>query len=138
MTAGYLFVNMENNTGSYAGAGHPPLLHWRAQTGKTSEYKENGLVVGPFSHSTYSATAFPCERGDRIVLFTDGIVEATDSLGKEFGIDRLKRILESKHDLPASRFADALLYGLSGWSAHAIGTGQTDDLTVLVIGFEDQ
>jgi len=51
-------------------------------------------------------------------------------------MDRLKRILESKHDLSASRFADALLYQLSDWSEHSIGTSQADDLTLLTIDFK--
>jgi len=138
VTAAYLFVDMQKNTASYAGSAHPPVLHWRAQTGEATEYEENGLMLGPFSDSTYSATTFAVERGDRIVLFTDGIVETTDSSGNQFGMERLKKILESKQDLPASRFADSLLNGLSDWSKHAIGTGQTDDLTVLAIDFKDR
>ena len=92
-------------------------------------------MLGPFADSTYSATTFALERGDRIVLFTDGIVETTDSSGNQFGMESLKKVLESKQDLPASRFADSLLYALSDWSEHAIGTGQKDDITVLAIDF---
>jgi serine phosphatase RsbU (regulator of sigma subunit) len=136
VTAAYLFVDMGKNTVSYAGSAHPPLLHCRAKTGKAIEYEENGLMLGPFSDSTYSATTFSFERGDRIILFTDGIIEATDPSGNQFGMDRLKKILESRHDLSANRLADALLYGLSDWSEHAIGMGQTDDLTVLAIDFK--
>jgi len=135
VTAAYLFVDMEKNTVSYAGSAHPPLLHCRAKTGEATEYEENGLMLGPFADSTYSATTFALERGDRIVLFTDGIVETTDSSGNQFGMESLKKVLESKQDLPASRFADSLLYALSDWSEHAIGTGQKDDITVLAIDF---
>jgi sulfur transfer complex TusBCD TusB component (DsrH family) len=69
------------------------------QTGKAIEYLENGLSLGPFSDSTYSATTFLLEKGDRIVLATDGVVEAVDSSGGQFGMDRLKQVLESNHDL---------------------------------------
>src|SRR5215469_1172622 len=136
VTAAYLFVDIQKNTASYAGGAHPPLLHWHAATGEAVEYEENGLMLGPFSDSNYSTATFSLEKGDRIVLFTDGIVEAINSSGDQFGMDRLKRILESKHDLSASRFADALLYQLSDWSEHAIGTSQTDDLTLLTIDFK--
>jgi phosphoserine phosphatase RsbU/P len=136
VTAAYVFVDMEKNTADYAGGGHPPILHWRAGTREVTEYVENGLMLGPFLDSTYSAITFALEEGDRIVLFTDGIVEAVDSLGNEFGMDRIKQILESKHALTTNRFADALLYGLSSWSEHAIGTGQSDDITVLTIDFK--
>jgi sigma-B regulation protein RsbU (phosphoserine phosphatase) len=136
VTAAYLFVDMEKNTAHYAGGAHLPILRWRAGTHEVTEYMENGLMLGPFSDPTYSAITFVLEQGDRIVLITDGIVEALDSSGNEFGMDRLKQILESKHALPANRFVDALLYGLSDWTEHAIGTGQADDITVLAIDFK--
>jgi len=48
----------------------------------------------------------------------------------------VRHILESKHDLRPGRFVDALLYGLSGWSEDAIGSSQSDDITLLVIDFK--
>ena len=136
VTAIYLFVNLEKGTVVYAGSAHQPLLFLQAKTGKASEYSENGFMLGPFSDSIYSAMTFSLEKGDKIVLITDGVVEATDSSGEQFGIDRVKRLLESKHELPVNRFADALLYALSDWSEHAVGTGQADDITLLVIDFK--
>jgi sigma-B regulation protein RsbU (phosphoserine phosphatase) len=137
VTAAYVFVDMEKNTVNYAGAGHPPLLIWRAKNSEATECVENGLMLGPFSDPTYSAVSFSIEKGDRILLVTDGILEAVDSSGSEFGTDRLRQVLESKHALPASRFVDALLYGLSAWSEHAIGSRQADDITVLIIAFKE-
>jgi serine phosphatase RsbU (regulator of sigma subunit) len=136
VTAAYLFVDMEKSMANYAGGAHPPLLLRRARTREVNEYVENGLMLGPFSDSTYSAITFSLERGDRIVLITDGIIEAADSLGNEFGMDRLRQILESNHALPASRFTDAVLDGLSAWSEHATGSAQSDDLTLLTIDFK--
>ena len=136
VTAAYLFVDLENGTFQYAGAGHPPLLMWQAKLGRASEYVENGLMLGPFATSTYSSVSFSLEHSDRIVLFTDGIVEAKNPSGIEFGVDRVRQILQSKHDLPLGRFADAVLYGLSDWSEHAIGSSQSDDMTLLAIDFK--
>jgi len=136
VTAAYLFVDMENSTVNYAGAGHPPLLLWRARTGTTTAYTENGFLLGPFPDSSYSTLTFSLEKGDRIVLITDGIVEAKDSAAREFGIDRLRQIMESGHDLPGNRFAEALLQRLSSWSERAIGANQSDDITLLVIDYK--
>ena len=135
VTAAYLFVDTEKSMANYAGAAHPPLLLWRARTREVSEYVQNGLMLGPFLDSTYSAITFSLEKGDRIVLITDGITEAADSLGNQFEMDGLRQILESNHALPASRFTDAVLDGLSAWSEHAIGSAQSDDLTLLTIDF---
>jgi len=135
VTAAYVFVDMANNTVSYAGAAHPPLLWWHANTQHASECLENGLMLGPFRDSTYSAMTFALEKGDEIILVTDGILEAKDSSGDEFGMDRLRTTIKSNHALSANTFADALLAGLSTWSETTIGPGQTDDITLIVAGF---
>ena len=127
---------MANNTVSYAGAAHPPLLWWHAKTQQASECLENGLMLGPFLDSKYSAITFALEKGDEIILVTDGFLEARDSSGDQFGMDRLKRTVESNHALSANPFADALLVGLSTWSESTIGPGQTDDITLIVAGFQ--
>ena len=136
VTAAYLFVDLENGTLKYSGAAHPPLLRWQAKVGRATEYVENGLMLGPFADASYSSVSFPMEQGDRVVLFTDGLVEAKNSSGKEFRVERVRQILESKHGLSLGRFADALLYGLSHWSEHAIGSSQSDDITLLAVDFK--
>jgi len=93
-------------------------------------------MLGPFPDSTYPAMTFSLEKGEKIVLITDGVVETMNKSGGQFGMDRVKRLLESKYDLPANQFADALLYALSDWSTDAVGTGQSDDITLLVIDFK--
>ena len=99
VTAAYLFVDMEKSSMSYAGAGHPPLLLWRESTGTACELMENGLVLGQFPEATYSVVQVPVGAGDRTVLYTDGIPEATNPSEQEFGGDRFKRFLEINHTL---------------------------------------
>jgi sigma-B regulation protein RsbU (phosphoserine phosphatase) len=136
VTAIYLFIDLERSTAIYAGSAHSPLLHWQVKTEKVTEYCENGLMLGPFPDSTYPAMTFSLEKGEKIVLITDGVVETVNKSGGQFGMDRVKRLLESKYDLRANQFADALLYALSDWSTDAVGTGQSDDITLLVIDFK--
>ena len=76
------------------------------------------------------------ESGDRIVLHTDGIVEATNTSDEPFGIDRLKQFLESERSLSTHIFADSLLAELSRWSAGPAGHTQQDDITTLTIDFK--
>jgi phosphoserine phosphatase RsbU/P len=136
VTAAYLFLDIDKRTVNYAGAAHTPVLLWQSKTGRASECIENGLMLGPFQDAKYSAITFPLEEGDKIVLMTDGIIEVMDSSNKEFGMERLRQILESQHSLPASCFVDAVLDALSGWSEEAIGPGQSDDITLLAIDFK--
>ena len=136
VTAVYLFVDMDRSTVTYAGAAHPPFLLWQTKTGRAHECVQNGLMLGPFPDAEYSSATFLLEKGDKVVLVTDGILEAADSAGKEFGIETLRPFVETNHALQAGRFADGLLDELSRWSEHAVGPGQSDDITLLAIDFK--
>ena len=97
---------------------------------------QNGLMLGLFPHETYSAGQVSIESGDRIVLYTDGIIEATNTSDEPFGIDRLKQFLESERSLSSDMFAESLLCELSRWSAASAGHTQQDDITMLTIDFQ--
>src|SRR5246127_1296486 len=116
VTAAYVFVDLENRTLTYAGAGHPPLLLWGGHEGLRS-VEENGLFLGKFSFATYSSVVLPLKGGDRILLYTDGIPETTNPAGVEFGTDTFRQFLETEQSTSADHFADQLLEKLSGWSA---------------------
>jgi phosphoserine phosphatase RsbU/P len=137
VTAVYVFVDMEKNTVSYAGAGHPPLLLWRTSTACASEVTENGLLIGMFPKATYSLVEIPLEPGDKFVIYTDGILETRSPSGQEFGADLFKEFLEANHNLNADAFADLLLAELNAWSEHPNGEGREDDITLLVIDFRN-
>jgi phosphoserine phosphatase RsbU/P len=136
VTAAYVFVDMEKNILSYAGAGHPPLLLWRASKQHVLEVLENGLLLGLFPEATYSFVEVPVEPGDKAILYTDGILEARSPSEQEFGADLLKGFFESNHNLKASAFADLLLDEVTGWCGRPQGDGQEDDITLLAIDFQ--
>ena len=64
------------------------------------------------------------------------MVEARNSSGEEFGMDRFKEMVEEHHALPAERFADAVLNGVARWSKTISGPRQSDDITLLAIDFK--
>jgi phosphoserine phosphatase RsbU/P len=136
VTAAYVFVDMEKNIFRYAGAGHPPLLLSRKTTGSASELMHNGLMLGLFPNENYSAVEVRIASGDRIVLYTDGIVEAPNLSDEEYGIDRFKQFLEDEQSLCADQFAEALLAELSRWTGGPVGQAQQDDITFLAIDFK--
>ncbi len=117
----------------YAGAGHPPVLQWRNSTGKTSKVLENGLVLGLFEEAVYEALEFPVETGDRYVLYTDGVPEAANPTGEEFGVERVMRFIGENKHLVADQFVDTFVSELSRWSGQTVEQGQQDDITVLVV-----
>jgi len=136
VTAAYVYVDLEKNLMRYAGAGHPPVLQWRNSTGQTAKLLENGLVLGMVEEATYDALEFPLELGDRYVLYTDGVLEATNSAREEFGADRFMRFIENHKHLVADQFSETLLTELSRWSNQTSEPGQQDDITLLVIDFK--
>jgi phosphoserine phosphatase RsbU/P len=134
VTAAYVYVDLEKQSMRYGGAGHPPLLLCRASSGKASEVLENGLVLGMFPEATYEALELAFEPGDHIVLCTDGILEAANPEGEQFGTDRLMRFMESNKTLLADQFADAFLDEMVRWSGRpSEDQEQQDDITLLVI-----
>jgi serine phosphatase RsbU (regulator of sigma subunit) len=136
VTATYVYVDLENNQMRYAGAGHPPMLQWRNSTGKTAQILENGLFLGMFAEASYEALEFPLEPGDRYVLYTDGILEATNSAQEQFGADRLMSFIKNHNHLEAEPFSQTLLDDLAGWSNQTVDQGQQDDITLLVIDYK--
>ena len=133
VTAAYVYLDLKDNFIRYAGAGHPPLFLSRLSSGKASKVVENGLVLGMVPDAVYETIELPREPGDRIVLCTDGILEAPNPAQKEFGEDRLMRFMENNTCLSADEFADAFLHELSLWSELSTQRGQQDDITLLVI-----
>jgi phosphoserine phosphatase RsbU/P len=132
VTAAYVFIDIQNRTLKYAGAGHPPLLLWGPEGVRSIE--ENGLFLGKFSFATYTSTELPLMPGDRILLYTDGIPETTNPAGVEFGTDGFKQFLENENSTTsATQFADRLLEELSRWSARGSNDDLDDDMTIVAI-----
>jgi phosphoserine phosphatase RsbU/P len=135
VTAAYVYVDLEKNTMTYGGAGHPPLLLWRKSTGSTSQLLENGLVLGQFEEATYDSLQVPVEAGDRFVLYTDGILETSSPSDEEFGTDRFMQFMETNNKLAAGPFADAVLLELARWLELPPGEGHKDDISLLTVDF---
>jgi len=135
VTAAYVYVDLEKNTISYGGAGHPPLLLWRKSTGAASQLLENGLVMGQFEEAIYDSLQVPIEAGDRFVLYTDGILETTNPAQEEFGTARFMQFMETNNKLKAGPFADALLLELARWLEQPPGEGHKDDISLLTVDF---
>jgi len=132
ITAACLCVEPPAGRLTWAGAGHPPPLLWRARESAVRELAGGGPILGRFGRARYSETSEPLEPGDRVLLFTDGIPEARDRSGEPFGDARLQEHLAGHAGLPVEALADSLLQQISTWTG-ASG-GFEDDLTVIVLG----
>jgi sigma-B regulation protein RsbU (phosphoserine phosphatase) len=75
VTATYAFIDPTRRVLAYASAGHPPILLLRAN-GEVESLEEGGLVLAFTPDAPYSTASVPLNPGDRILLYTDGLLEA--------------------------------------------------------------
>jgi len=128
VTAAYVYLDVPSATLRYSAAAHPPMLLLRA--GEVVEIAENGLMLAAFSFATYVTAVHPLEPGDRLVLYTDGLLEAANATGEEFGPHRLGSLLKNTASLNTEQAADHIISSLKTWSK-----SQNDDLTLLICDY---
>jgi phosphoserine phosphatase RsbU/P len=137
VTAAYLYADLTAKIIRYAGAGHPPLLFSNRLNGAARAIEQNGLFLGMFPEAAYSSIEIPWQRGDRYVLYTDGLPESKNATGEEFGITRCLKVLDSHSRLRAAALADQLLSEISSWTAQGSVRLQEDDMTLIVVDCKD-
>jgi sigma-B regulation protein RsbU (phosphoserine phosphatase) len=112
----------------YVNAGHnPPIL--AGSRGMTT-LVQTGMVLGPSREASYSRGFVTVERGDVLVLYTDGIVEARDPRQTEFGLERLKRLVASVREKSAEEIVGAIFERVASFTRDS---APEDDRTVLVV-----
>ena len=107
VTAAYAVVDADGRQLAYAQAGHPTPLFWSRQRGVAEPLPGAAQIGGPalglLEDASYEATSLQWEEGDRVLFFTDGIFEAGNAAGEEFGLARLADALRTQagqHLLP--------------------------------------
>lgn len=114
----------------YANAGHKPPLLWKEATGLVDALEKESVPIGVEKNTAYSSTAFTLEDGDILVLYTDGVVEAINQTGKQYGMKSLTTILHKFHDLSAKEIANKVSVDVKAF----VGTTrQHDDQTLLAM-----
>ncbi|MBQ91459.1 MAG: hypothetical protein CL441_08665 [Acidimicrobiaceae bacterium] len=118
-----------DGTLTYCNAGHnPPLLIGRQGVRKLTR---GGLIVGLFGEADYEQEVVHLEPGDTLITFSDGVSEATNADGVEFGDDRILQCLdESPAALEPQALVDRVMDGVRTFT---VDTPQGDDITVLVV-----
>ena len=130
VTAAYVYLDAQKQELRYSAAGHPPMLLLR--DGAVSEIAENGLILAAFGFAEYDTKAVPLKAKDRILLYTDGIIEATNNVGEFFGQERLAKLVRETATSTAHQAADGIIQAVRAWAKT-----QDDDLTLLVCDYAD-
>ena len=112
----------------YANAGHNAPIVVRSG-GSHERLQEGGAVLGVFDRRDYESGSAQLAPGDRVILFTDGVTEACNPAGEEFGEARLLRLLEDHRNLSADDLQAKILTAVAEFS----GGRWQDDATLLVL-----
>jgi serine phosphatase RsbU (regulator of sigma subunit) len=130
VTAVYAVLDTEARRVTVATAGHPPPLVQRGGEAGSLAETEHGLILGFLPDARYTNTCVePFVAGDRILFYSDGVIEARNATGEFFDSERVARWLSTIEPTSAERFADTALGELTRWS----GRGQFDDDVTFVV-----
>jgi sigma-B regulation protein RsbU (phosphoserine phosphatase) len=111
-----------------ANAGHcPPLL---LHEGRQNSLEATGVPVGLFSAAKFGVHRIELVPGDSLLLYTDGLSEARNAAGDEYGAERVGRFAASRAELAPEHLVRECLTDLAEFQA---GTRPTDDLTLMVL-----
>jgi sigma-B regulation protein RsbU (phosphoserine phosphatase) len=115
----------------YANAGHnaPIVLH---SNGSHHRLREGGGVLGVFPKQSYSPGETELLAGDRVVLFTDGVTEAENANGEEFGEPRLLELISENRTRSARELQERILRAVTDFNTQDL----QDDATLLVVAVE--
>lgn len=118
----------------YVNAGHPPPFYLSA-SGEVRLLEEGGAVLGPVMDATYERGFVRLSPGDTVVLYTDGMIEATPAdseAGPEFGVERLIEIVREMRGRSSREIAEAMMKAVDDYRGDA---APQDDRTVVVVTY---
>jgi serine phosphatase RsbU (regulator of sigma subunit) len=134
MTAVIAIVDLADRTISYANAGHNYPYLYRASTHTLIKLDDTGgFPLGFDTGSMYEEVVVDFNRNDRLLLYTDGIVEARNNSDEEFGYDRLEAYLQKELRSHPEHVRRGLVEAVRGFTGV---DGFEDDVTVLIVGDE--
>ena len=120
---------------TYANGGHNPPVIIHADGSSTILPGTRGIALGVIPDVPYQETAISTSPGDTIIFYTDGVTEAINDRGEEFGMERLQQIFASAPPRDCQSATNAVLDAVS---AFAGATSQSDDITCMVLSRREE
>jgi serine phosphatase RsbU (regulator of sigma subunit)/putative methionine-R-sulfoxide reductase with GAF domain len=126
-----LYAILQSGSGEvvYVNAGHMPPLVVRAIDGATEELSVHGIALGVLPDAAFEETSAHLEPGDVLVLYTDGVTDASDPAFQRFGRDRLKQVANAHRHLAADELVEVIAEAIAAFVGDA---AQFDDITLVV------
>jgi sigma-B regulation protein RsbU (phosphoserine phosphatase) len=114
---------------TYVNAGHNPPLWYRAEFDEFAELTRTGIFMGIETGQPLEQKTIDTTQGDFLILYTDGVTEATNAVGEMFGEASLAAVLQAHRNSSAAGIRDGLLHALDGFIKD---TPQSDDVTLVI------
>jgi serine phosphatase RsbU (regulator of sigma subunit) len=135
VTAFYMLLDIPTARLTVASAGHNPLLLYRAATKQCVEVNPGGIALGfdkdgRLFERNMKEEVIQLQRGDRVVIYTDGVTEAMSPGGEEFGEERMQAITIQSAGKSSAEYLTALVNAIQG---HARTDDQHDDITIVTL-----
>lgn len=130
LTAYFGVLNIDTGMFEYSNAAHHPALLIRYDSGQIESLDADGFSMGSFEDIDYEYKTIRLSKGDRLLLFTDGITEAQNSDNKLYGYDNLYKYINKNLQLPPKDFVNNLMKDIEIFCK---GNPPADDKAVLMI-----
>jgi len=114
----------------FANAGHNPPIFLNSQTNETELLNPTGPVLGPAPNAGYYVQSVNFNKGDLLLLYSDGVTESADAAFKQYGDDKLLANFKKLKDLSPKEIAIRILEDVISFSKHG---KYSDDKTLVVI-----
>ena len=124
----YAVFDLKRRTVLMANSGLPYPI--RCRGGEAAQIELPGVPLGSFAGSSYDELAFELAPGDLFVFCSDGVFEANDALGREFGADRLLEVVRTACHTSARGIVDAIFAAVQDFRGD---TPPNDDMTAVAI-----
>jgi len=123
------YAELEDNGNLfYCNAGHnPPLFFGNTQV---HELSRGGLILGPYPKAKYERGFAYFESGNLLLMYTDGVTEATNSVGDEFGTNRIIKIVKKHRAASSKTICEEIFSACESFTGHAKAK---DDRTIVVV-----
>ncbi len=130
----FMIYNRKTEELAFANAGHGPLFCYRAAMGACTTTKLEGVPIGIMEDVEYKQAKVKLNRGDIVVMYTDGITDMRNVDKEEYGLKRVHRLLLDNSRLNANDFVELIVNDVDSFRGEA---SPHDDMTVLVFKRED-
>ena len=126
----FLFLQNPRGVGQFISAGHNPTYLFRASTGKIERLYSDSFFLGMFEEVIYESRPFQLDKGDILVVISDGLTDAQNPRQEMFGEQRLLQIIRRAAPSGGLAIEKEFLRAVEEFTE---GMTQTDDITFVVV-----